>query len=392
MPTKKMMVRDGNNQLQEIITSPGYDDADDAVKVKSMQKKLRDSFPGTAINTLKWGTSIGAGGAISVAAGVVTMGSGVIANSETSIMTKDTFTVPFRVTVGLSLSQRIANQGFYLEAISVNPTTGVPDGQNSMSWYFDSTVVTNAKYGVQAEGMTELLSGAVTIPTTATTGLFELEAFSDEAWFYTSTFDGTAGRQQSYRRHQRTPDPNAVYKIRLRWKNGASVPASNTNALIASFAVEDYAEIMAEVVAGRGNSSAAQALAVSVTNTPGVTARLVPATTDGFSTAGKLIAAASTNATSVRNAATTIGLLTAHNLSAAVKFLKIYNKASAPTVGTDVPVHTIPIPANGMVNFPIPAAGLRLSTGFALAITGAVADADATAVAANDVVVNWEYV
>ncbi len=390
---KKMNVRDGNGQLQEIITSPAYDEQDDALKVKSMQKRMRDSFPGAAVNAAKWDVSLGSGGSATVSAGVMRLGSGTVVNSESYVMTKETFTIPFRVAVGLSMTQRIANQSFYLEAISVNPVTGIPDDQNSMAWLLDGTVVTQGKYTVQAEGMAELVSASQTIPTSGTTFIAELEAFSDEAWFHTGTFDGTVGRSQSYRRHQRVPDPNAIYKIRLRWKNGGTAPASNTNVNIASFAVEDYAEIMAEVVAGRGNVVAAQAMAVAIAGTPATTSRLAPsATADGYSVPGKLISSATTNATSVRNAACNLGLLMAYNLSAAVKYLKIYNKASAPTVGTDTPIHTIPIPANGMVNFPIPAAGLRLSTGLALAITGGVADADATAVAANDVVVNWGYI
>ena len=395
MPSKKMFVRDANNQLQEIVTSPAHDEADDAIRIKSMQKKMRDSFPGAAVNTAKWDISVGAGGSASVASGLMVLASGTTANSETSVLSKETFTIPFRMSVGLTMSQRIANQGFYLEAISVNPTTGVPDGQNSMSWYFDATTNTQAKYGTSAEGMAELQSGAVTVPATNGVSMYELEAFSDEAWYHAGGFDAVTGRSQSYRRNQRSPDPNATYKLRLRWKNGASAPASSTNVTLYSVAVEDYVETMAEVIASRGGASVGQAMPVNVSNVPTVTtsgtSRLAPTSADGFGTASKLIAAATTNATSVRNAATILGLLTAHNVSAAVKYLKIYNKASAPTVGTDVPIHTIPIPAGGMVNFPIPAAGLRLTTGFALAITGGIADADTTAVAAGDVVVNWEY-
>lgn len=403
MPSKKMFVRDANNQLQEIVTSPAHDEVDDAIRVKSMQKKMRDSFPGAAVNAAKWDVSVGAGGSVSVASGLMVLASGTTANSETSVLSKETFTIPFRMSVGLTMSQRIANQGFYLEAVSVNPTTGVPDGQNSMSWYFDATTNTQAKYGTSAEGMAELQSGAVTVPATTGVSMYELEAFSDEAWFHAGGFDAVTGRSQSYRRNQRSPDPNATYKLRLRWKNGASAPASSTNVTLYSVAVEDYVETMAELIASRGGASVGQAMPVNVSNVPAVsisgtpavtisgTSRLAPTPADGFGTASKLIATASTNATSVRNAATILGLLTAHNVSAAVKYLKIYNKASAPTVGTDVPIHTIPIPAGGMVNFPIPAAGLRLTTGFALAITGGIADADTTAVAAGDVVVNWEY-
>lgn len=104
----------------------------------------------------------------------------------------------------------------------------------------------------------------------------------------------------------------------------------------------------------------------------------------------KLISAATTNATSVKASA---GLLCGYifgNQNGAVRYLKLYNKASAPTVGTDVPKLTIPMPggATGHVSFPNP---IEFDTGIALALTTGVADANAVAVAADEIVVNLLY-
>lgn len=108
----------------------------------------------------------------------------------------------------------------------------------------------------------------------------------------------------------------------------------------------------------------------------------------------KLISAASTNATSVKGSAGQIGYIHAINLNAAVRYLKIYNKATSPTVGTDTPVHTFPIPASttgaGFV-LPIPLGGIDLGTGIAIALTTGVADADTGAVAANEIIINIGY-
>lgn len=116
--------------------------------------------------------------------------------------------------------------------------------------------------------------------------------------------------------------------------------------------------------------------------------------TGGY-TPGKLISAATTNATSVKTSGGTIGYLTASNVNAAARFLKIYNKASSPTVGTDVPVHTFLIPGNTAgagTNIPLPPQGMALGTGIAFAITAAVADSDTTAVAANEIMVNYGFI
>jgi hypothetical protein len=102
--------------------------------------------------------------------------------------------------------------------------------------------------------------------------------------------------------------------------------------------------------------------------------------------------AATTNATSTKASAGTVWSITATNSNAAARFLKLYNKASAPTVGTDVPVQTYAIPANGA---PLlvsgSATGNRFSTGIALAITAAITDADTTAVAASEIKVAISY-
>lgn len=94
--------------------------------------------------------------------------------------------------------------------------------------------------------------------------------------------------------------------------------------------------------------------------------------------------AATTNATSVKAAAGQVYGWLMYNNTASAKYLKLYNKASAPTVGTDTPFFTISLPANGGHDYSAPM-GIPMDTGIAYAITGAITDADTTATAADDV-------
>jgi hypothetical protein len=107
---------------------------------------------------------------------------------------------------------------------------------------------------------------------------------------------------------------------------------------------------------------------------------------------GKAVLAASTNATSVLAAPCEITKLTVTNRSAASWALKIYDKASAPTVGTDIPVATFDIPAStttGGSNIPLTIPD-SLQFGFAFATTVNLTDADTTALpTANIGVVNY---
>jgi hypothetical protein len=113
--------------------------------------------------------------------------------------------------------------------------------------------------------------------------------------------------------------------------------------------------------------------------------------TTGGATSFTLVSAATTNATLVKNAAGTLLMLVATNSTASVAFLKLYNKASAPTVGTDVPVLTFMLPANGGITVPIPAVGIAFATGIGFAVTGAATTADTTAVALNQIQINGAY-
>jgi len=101
--------------------------------------------------------------------------------------------------------------------------------------------------------------------------------------------------------------------------------------------------------------------------------------------------AATTNATLVRTGPAQVFHIVATNISASVRYLKIYNKATAPTVGTDTPILTFPIPAGSYVNVPSTLSGIYFNLGIGYAITGAAADSDITVIAAGDVKVVFSY-
>jgi len=94
--------------------------------------------------------------------------------------------------------------------------------------------------------------------------------------------------------------------------------------------------------------------------------------------------AASTNGANVKASAANVYGLSVHNASASTKYVRLFNLATAPTVGTSVPIMVVAVPATSSkeIEF-VPA--LRFSTGLAVAITGGAAATDNTAVAAGDV-------
>lgn len=116
--------------------------------------------------------------------------------------------------------------------------------------------------------------------------------------------------------------------------------------------------------------------------------------TRGGFTPHAAISAASTNATVVKASAGVIGYIAVSNINAAARYLKLYNKATSPTVGTDVPVATFVIPGNaagGGTNIPIPDVGMSFSTGISYALTTGITVADTGPVGASElsVALGW---
>jgi len=94
-------------------------------------------------------------------------------------------------------------------------------------------------------------------------------------------------------------------------------------------------------------------------------------------------AAASTNATVAKASAGDVFKIIGYNAAAALRYIKLYNKATAPTVGTDTPVMTLTIPASSA--FDIDLYSLYFATGIGFAFTTAGADADTGALTAGDI-------
>lgn len=116
----------------------------------------------------------------------------------------------------------------------------------------------------------------------------------------------------------------------------------------------------------------------------------VPRSTANGSTSSRISAAASTNATSLKGSTGNLVNIDVFNVAIYDVYLKFYNKATAPTVGTDVPTWTIPVKAGTGYSREF-VQGKSFATGIAYAITKLQADSDTTAVVAGDLTgsIDW---
>lgn len=97
------------------------------------------------------------------------------------------------------------------------------------------------------------------------------------------------------------------------------------------------------------------------------------------------LSTASTNSTLVYGGGANLNFIVPINTTVTTYFLKLYNKATAPTCGTDTPFMRIPLPP-GIAGLAINGAQFPLGIGYCL--TGALADNDTTN-AATGVVLNF---
>ena len=113
----------------------------------------------------------------------------------------------------------------------------------------------------------------------------------------------------------------------------------------------------------------------------------------GACLSGHAWSGASTNLIALKGSAGRVYQITLTNTTAAFKYIRFYNKASAPVIANDAALilASIGIPPNFTLTLDY-VNGIYFSTGIAFAMTGAAGDTDATNTAANDVSANIQYI
>jgi hypothetical protein len=109
----------------------------------------------------------------------------------------------------------------------------------------------------------------------------------------------------------------------------------------------------------------------------------------GGATVFHLVSAASTNLTNIKSSAGKVTGWYIYNSNGSARKVAFHNNAGTPTAGAAVYFSAV-IPPLSAANCPYPA-GINFSTGIAISTTTGLADADTTAVALNDLIINIFY-
>jgi hypothetical protein len=360
------------------------------------------------------GNAAGAGPYINIATGTT-------AGQQTIIRSRAMFTMPVELRYQLTASQRIANSAFRIGFLEVDDTgalitstsiTTAPTVLNArnavMSEQSGTTATTGAlivrgagaaldtfaaAYGT---GFTTVATGTGPNFLVATTYALMLERDKINTRAFGQNVLTNTGAQFSYDRV--LVNPNKVYKLYVIVETGAVAPASTTDWRLHLVNLMDATRFdVSPRAAGSGDQ--AKAFPVSGTVIVGSGTVTTVTTVTGVTNAGTptapatpyiLNSAATTNGALILTGTSGLHAFYATNTGATAAFVKLYNKATAPTVGTDIPAMILPVPAAtsgfpGVATLPIGNQGFRFALGLGIAITGAVDDTDTTAVAAGQV-------
>ena len=189
------------------------------------------------------------------------------------------------------------------------------------------------------------------------------------------------------------PDEDVELYLQIRIFNGSTAPASTTTMTMWFVNAEIYNPLMVNVswVQAIPYKNAIPVTA-TITNPTSSQPNLAPSASYWHWTYHNLISAWSTNATSVKASAWNIWSVVVSNNSASIRYFKLYNKASAPTVWTDTPIQVYMVKWwETIVVEPGWAYWLRCTTWIAYAITWWIANTDTTAILANEVAVAIAY-
>jgi hypothetical protein len=269
-------------------------------------------------------------------------------------------------------------------------------GYNKIELLYTGTTATNATFNTRRKGWQNTAVTA-TINTSASGHLASINSENGVSSLSDKTLAAGNALADRTSWDANIPQPDIDLYVQIRAKNGTTAPATTTTLTVGMVRVEDYIPTQISVTSTRqqtlNNSMPVRVLSAPTTAVSGsLTSAGTTTNTPATPTASNINSAASTNAAFIKNAAGTVYNIVASNTNAATRYVKFYNKASAPTLGTDVPVITIAVPTNGTVQANMGVLGHRFSTGIAIAITTGAADSDTGAVAANEIKVLTSYV
>lgn len=230
-----------------------------AALTRTDRQPWRSDFRTGALDPSEWQSPVvGAGMTVDPSTGNLVISTGTTASSSSYVRSVRQFSSPVRVQVAATISQRIANQEFYIELVDSS-------GNVFAHWKFTGTSATagTAEVSTSALASNQTLGTAATTASTATSQLFEIDLGMDEAIFRTRALNSNGAATDRATFQGNLPHPDDKLYLQVRAVNLGTAPASTTSFTINHVLVQDVNELAVEIAGGRGTTGTNSAISVA---------------------------------------------------------------------------------------------------------------------------------
>lgn len=233
------------------------------IQVENSNSLTRYEFSGSSLPT-DWNIiAHGTGQTVTVASSTMTIAANTTASATTTVRCTKPIRPKVYVRFIVQLSQRIANQNFYLEITNAAGTTYA-------RYDLNGTTATTGQCVTANQG-TANTAVSVTIPTTASYATLDIYADTNDVVFSSVASNTNAVKSGIASFDRLILDPNEDYYVQVSAVNSASAPASNTNLIVDSVVIQDLTAMKVDVIRGDGTAALSNATPVQVMTSSAVT-------------------------------------------------------------------------------------------------------------------------
>jgi hypothetical protein len=180
------------------------------------------------------------------------------------------------------------------------------------------------------------------------------------------------------------------------WQAGSTPQQANGLAANQYYTFSTHGAVFLRVYYTGAVTAGTTAYVLSLNNLAGFSpalpvTRITNTSSEGVVNAQKIITTASTNISVIKSAVGMLNSLWVFTGTGKTNFVKLYNKATAPVLASDIPILTVGAANGTAVSFNCGTSGIKFTAGISIAITAGMADTDATATSAGDTVVSLSW-
>jgi hypothetical protein len=336
--------------------------------------------------------------ALTVSASALAITMGTTNGAELWLLSQQAFAGTEDLFFTCMRSASLAANSVQVGLVEVDPTTLVPLLNPNLANAFTNAglaemaaTTTGATYGVVALADSSSAyatggNGTALSALTAAVQEFLVEYHAEDVIVSSGAVDSASAKSPTPARvSSQCPNDGKVYKLLIRLRNTAT-PGASTTVTFGRIMLWNSQELRVEVASGRGDSNAQKAVAVNLAASSATVATSMAKATSGAPSTARITGNAANPYGSVKGGSGQLYGYDFLNTQASIRYVHFYNKTTQPTLGTDTPLLTVPLPASAHVSLAADIGLAQFSTGIEYQITTDDNTIPTTAGAAGDVV------